>query len=182
MSKEDLVAVWEEHLRLEFAARTLTGLMETMVEDPTVNHVPTMTGGVGRAELSRFYKYHFIDVNPPDFETVLVSRTVGESSLVDELIVRFTHSRPMDYLAPGVAPTGRRVELPVVAVARFRDGKLASENIYWDQATVLVQLGLLDPAGLPAAGAETAAKVLDATLPSNRMMAQAWATSEGRPV
>ena len=109
-------------------------------------------------------------MNPPDFELVPVSRTVGESSLVDEFIVRFTHTTRMDYMLPGIEPTGRRVEIPTVAVVQFQGDKLVHEHIYWDQASVLVQLGLLDPNGLPIAGAETARKVLDVSLPSNTLM------------
>ena len=63
-------------------------------------------------------------------------------------------------MLPGVAPTGRRVEVPLVAIVRFRDGKLAHEHIYWDQASVLKQIGLLTDESLPVFGAETARKVL----------------------
>ena len=84
-------------------------------------------------------------------------------------------------MLPGIAPTGRRVEVPLVAIVRFVDGKVAHEHIYWDQASVLVQVGLLDPKGLPVAGAETTRKVMDLTQPSNRLMVR-WATSEGKPI
>jgi carboxymethylenebutenolidase len=122
-----------------------------MVSVLYVNHVPTMTGGVGRDELKRLYK------NPPDIEITPVSRTVGTDSIVDEMVVKFTHTCVIDFLLPGIPPTGRVVEIPTVVVAQFRDGKLASEHIYWDQAPVLVQVGELDPAGLPVAGVEIAA-------------------------
>ena len=98
------------------------------------------------------------------------------------MIVKFTHTCVIDHLLPGIPPTGRSVEIPVVGVVQFRDGKLASEHIYWDQASVLVQIGKLDPAGLPIAGAEIARKVLDKTLPSNRLMAREWQSSEGKPI
>jgi carboxymethylenebutenolidase len=120
--------------------------------------------------LRHFYAHHFIGVNPPDFELLPVSRTVGESSLVDEFIVRFTHTTRMDWMLPGIEPTGRAVEIPTVAIVQFQEDKLVHEHIYWDQASVLVQLGLLDPDGLPIAGAETARKVLDVSLPSNTLM------------
>jgi carboxymethylenebutenolidase len=155
--------------------------MATMVPDPYVNHVPTMTGGVGHDELKRFYKYHFIGENPPDFTLNPVSRTVGESSLVDEMVVTFTHTTEIDWMLPGVAPTGRRVEVPLVAIVRFRDGKVAHEHIYWDQASVLVQVGLLDSKEMPVAGAETARKVVDPTRPSNALMRH-WAESAGKPI
>ncbi|BAJ82392.1 hypothetical protein ACMV_30450 [Acidiphilium multivorum AIU301] len=181
MPQHDLEALWEAHCRYEFETRDVDATMATMVADPYVNHIPTMTGGVGHDHLKRFYKYHFIGANPPDTEMVPVSRTVGASSIVDEMIFRFTHTSEIDWMLPGIPPTGRRVEIPLVAIVRFEGDKLVHEHIYWDQASVLVQLGLLDPAGLPVAGAETARKVLDKTLPSNTLM-RAWASSEGRPI
>ena len=114
-------------------------------------------------------------------ELLPISRTVGADQLVDEMVIRFTHTSEIDWLLPGVAPTGRKVEVPLVAIVRFRDGKLAHEHIYWDQASVLVQIGKLDPEGLPVAGAETARKVVDKTLPSNTLM-RSWETSEGKPL
>jgi carboxymethylenebutenolidase len=172
----DLASLWETHCRYEFETRDVNSTMATMVPQPYVNHVPTMTGGVGHDALKRFYKYHFIGVNPPDFRLTPVSRTVGASTLVDEFILSFTHTTEIDWLLPGVNPTGRRVEIPMIAVVTFEGDKLASERIYWDQASVLVQTGLLDPTGLPVAGAETARKVLDTTLPSNTLMAR-WKES-----
>ena len=173
----DLIAVWEEHLRREFVTREPEAPTDTMVADAVVNHVPTMTGGVGVEELRRFYRHHFVPVHPEDTEIVPVSRTVSTDRIVDEMVIRFTHSRVIDYLLPGIAPTGRRVEIAAVVVAQFRDGKLASERIYWDQASVLVQVGKLSAEGLPIAGAEVARKVLDPALPSNRLMAKEWASS-----
>jgi carboxymethylenebutenolidase len=181
MSQTDLVALWEAHCRYEFETRDVDATMATMVPEPYVNHVPTLTGGVGHDQLKRFYKYHFIGGNPADTELRPVSRTVGEDQIVDEMIFSFTHTSEIDWMLPGVAPTGRRVEVPLVAIVRFSDGKVAHEHIYWDQASVLVQVGLLDPAGLPVAGVETTQKVLDNTVPSNRLMAR-WAQSEGKPV
>lgn len=182
MAEHDLVAIWEEHLRREFVVRDVDAPTETMVADASVNHVPTMTGGEGRNALKRFYKYHFVPVNPPDIAIVPISRTVGENTIVDEMVVKFTHTCVIDYLLPGIAPTGRPVEIALVAIAQFRDGKLASEHLYWDQASVLVQVGKLVPGGLPIAGVETARKLLDRTLPSNRLMAHEWRGSEGKPI
>jgi len=181
MPTHDLAALWEEHCRQEFETRDVDATMATMVKTPYVNHVPTMTGGVGHDQLKRFYKYHFIGGNPPDTTLTPVSRTVGEDQVVDEMIFSFTHTSEVDWMLPGVAPTGRRVEIPLVAVVRFVDGKVAHEHIYWDQASVLVQVGLLSPEGLPVAGGETAKKVLDTTLPSNRLMRR-WKDSEGKPL
>ena len=175
----DLASLWETHCRYEFETRDVNATMATMVPQPYVNHVPTMTGGVGHDALKRFYKYHFIGVNPPDFRLTPVSRTVGASSLVDEFIVSFTHTTEIDWLLPGVKATGRWVEVAMVAVVTFEGDKLASERIYWDQASVLVQTGLLDPTGLPVAGVQTARKVLDTALPSNTLMAR-WKESMGK--
>src|SRR5260221_14785313 len=116
---------------------------------------------------------------PPDTTMRPVSRTIGEDGLVDEMIFTFTHSQEMPWMLPGVAPTGRRVEVALVAIVKFRDGKVAHEHIYWDQASVLVQVGLIDPATLPVAGVESARKGLDKSLPSNVLMQAAWRASAG---
>ena len=166
----DLSALWDEHCSHEFGSRDVDATMATMVAEPYVNHVPTMTGGVGYRQLHRFYKDHFVNSNPPDTALVPVSRTVGATQVVDELIFSFTHTTEIPWMLPGVAPTGRRVEVPLLAVVKFRGDKLWHEHIYWDQASVLVQIGLLDPQRVPAAGVETARKLLDQTLPANTLM------------
>jgi carboxymethylenebutenolidase len=166
----DLETLWEAHIRYEFATRDVAATMATMVPEPYVNHVPVMTGGVGQRDLARFYANHFIPKCPADISMVPVSRTIGADRIVDEMIVSFTHDVEIDWMLPGVAPTGRRVEVPLVAIVGFRGDKLYHEHIYWDQASVLVQIGLLDPKELPIAGAETAKKLLDETLPSNTLM------------
>jgi carboxymethylenebutenolidase len=177
MTTQDLVALWEGHCRCEFEARDANATMATMVPQPYVNHIPTMTGGVGCEQLRRFYAHHFIPVNPPDFRLTPVSRTVGTDTIVDEFLAHFTHTTEIDWLLPGVPPTGRRVEIPMVAIVRFEGDRVAHEHIYWDQASLLVQIGLLDPRGLPVAGVETARKVIDKNLPSNVLM-QRWRESE----
>ena len=141
MPKYDLEALWEEHCRYEFETRDADAIMATMVDEPYVNDIPTMTGGVGHDQLKRFYKYHFIDANPPDTKLVPVSHTVGTDRLVDEMLFSFTHTSEIDWMLPGVPPTGRKVEVPVVAVVQFRDGKLAHEHIYWDQASTPLREG-----------------------------------------
>jgi carboxymethylenebutenolidase len=181
MAKPDLVALWEAHCRYEFETRDADATMKTMVDSPYVNHIPTMTGGVGHDQLKRFYKYHFIGGNPPDTALTPISRTVGEDQIVDEMLFSFTHTSEIDWMLPGVAPTGKKVEVPLLAIVRFKGDKVAHEHIYWDQASVLVQIGLLDPKGLPVAGVETARKVVDNTKPSNTLMAR-WAASEGKPI
>jgi carboxymethylenebutenolidase len=177
----DLVVLWEAHCRYEFETRDVDATMATMTQEPYVNHVPTMTGGVGHDQLKRFYKYHFIGGNPPDTELVPVSRTVGDDQIVDEMLFKFTHTSEIDWMLPGVAPTGRRVEVPLIAIVRFVGDKVAHEHIYWDQASVLVQVGLLDPKGLPVAGLATALKVIDTSLPSNALMTR-WDSSAGKPI
>jgi carboxymethylenebutenolidase len=171
-NQQAMVEVWEKHVGSEFATKDPATALATMVQDAYVNHVPVMTGGSGREQLTEFYSYHFIPNMPADTETQLISRTVSSDCLVDEMIIRFTHSIEIDWMLPGIAPTGKRVEIPSVAIVQFRDGKVASEHIYWDQASVLVQLGLLDAATLPIAGVEVARKVADPTLPSNRLMSR----------
>lgn len=167
--------LWEEHLGEEFTTRDTTATLDTMVPDAYVNHIPVLTGGVGHEELREFYSRHFIPKMPPDTEIVPISRTIGTERLVDEMIFRFTHTMEMDWMLPGIAPTGKRVECPLVVIVHFREGKLANEHIYWDQATVLVQLGLIDAGKLPVAGGETARKVLDPRLPSNELIRRAQA-------
>lgn len=175
----DYSALWDKHCEYEFGTRDVAATMATMVAEPYVNHIPTMTGGVGHKELSRFYQHHFVNSNPPDTRLIPLSRTVGATQIVDELLFCFTHTTEIDWLLPGVAPTGRPVEIPLIAIVKFRGDKLYHEHIYWDQASVLVQVGLLDPKGLPVAGRETAAKLLDETLPSNTLMAR-WKDSENK--
>jgi carboxymethylenebutenolidase len=172
-AQERLSQLWEEHVRHEFSTRHTEHTLATMVEDAYVNHIPVITGGVGRDELREFYSKRFIPHMPPDTEMIPVSRTIGNDQLVDEMVFKFTHTIRMDWILPGVAPTGKRVEIPLVAIVRFRDGKLAHEHIYWDQASVLVQIGLLDAAKLPVAGVESARKVLDPSLPANALMKRA---------
>ena len=160
MPSPELARLWEEHTGHEFVTRDVEATLDTMVEDAYVYHIPVMTGGTGKSALRAFYSRDFIPNMPPDTTLTPVSRTIGQDQLVDEMIFSFTHSQEMPWMLPGVAPTNRRVEVPLVAIVKFRDGKLAHEHIYWDQASVLRQIGLLPDAGLPVCGAETATKVL----------------------
>jgi carboxymethylenebutenolidase len=176
----DLSALWDRHIYYEFDVRDVPATMSTMVDEPYVNHIPTLTGGVGQKDLSRFYQHHFVHLNPADIKAIPVSRTVGADRVVEEQLICFTHDREIDWMLPGIAPTGRYVEVPTVSVVTFRGDKLYNEHIYWDQASVLVQLGLLDPTGLPVAGVEQGRKLLDKTLPSNELMAN-WANSAPKP-
>src|SRR5436190_6938168 len=157
---------WDEHVKYEFATRDTEDTLKTMVADAYVNHVPVMTGGVGHDQLREFYSQRFIPQMPPDTSMTPVSRTIGVDRVVDEMVFEFTHTIKMDWMLPGVAPTGKHVKVGLVVVVHFRDGKLAHEHIYWDQASVLAQLGLIDSQHLPVAGVESAEKVLNPKLPS----------------
>jgi carboxymethylenebutenolidase len=174
-SQQVLAALWEEHIQHEFSTRNTEETLRTMVPDAYVNHIPVLTGGVGHAALREFYSKYFIPQMPPDTSMTPLSRTIGSDRLVDEMVFSFTHTIPMDWMLPGIPPTGKHVEVPLIVVVHFRDGKLAYEHIYWDQASVLVQLGLLDATRLPVAGIESARKALDPTLPANTLIARAAA-------
>ncbi|MGH7906206.1 MAG: dienelactone hydrolase family protein [Candidatus Binataceae bacterium] len=175
----DMAALWERHTHFEFRARDADETMKTMVADPYVNHIPTMTGGYGFEELHRYYKYHFIPKFPKDTKNIHVSRTVQGDRLIDEVVLCFTHDIVIDSMLPGIAPTGKYVEVPLVAIVQFRGDKLYNEHIYWDQASLLAQIGVIDPKQTPAvAGIETAKKVLDEKLPANTLMPN-WKDSAG---
>jgi carboxymethylenebutenolidase len=161
MANQELGAVFDAHVAAEFVDLDLDATMATMTADPYVNHVPVMTGGVGSESVRQFYGDHFIGKWPQDIQITPVSRTMGEDQVVDELVLSFTHDVEMPQLLPGIAPTGRQVKLPFCVVVRFEDGRVAHEHIYWDQASLLVQVGVLDPTGLPITGAEQAENVLD---------------------
>ena len=164
-----LSSAWDQHLASEFAAKSADQANATMSAEPYVNMVPIMIGARGRSQLRDFYANHFLSQIPPDMEMVTVSRTIGQGRVVDELVARFTHSIVMDWLLPGIPPTGKRVELPFVVIVQFEGDKVAHEHLYWDQASVLVQVGLLDRS-LPVRGGETAAQVLDPTHPMNELI------------
>jgi carboxymethylenebutenolidase len=165
-AQQTLSQRWDDHVKYEFATRNTDDTIETMVADAYVNHVPVMTGGVGHEELREFYANRFIPQMPPDTAMTPVSRTIGCDQVVDEMVFEFTHTIKMDWMLPGVEPTGKHVKVALVVIVHFRDGKLAHEHIYWDQATVLAQLGLLDSTTLPVTGVESAEKVLNPTLKS----------------
>jgi carboxymethylenebutenolidase len=165
----DLAATFDAHVRAEFQDLDLEATMATMAGDPYVHHVPTITGGNGTAGVRDFYRHHFIGQWPQDTETRQISRTVGENQVVDELMMTFTHDRRLDIMLPGIPPTGRQIAVAVVVVVGFEGGRVSHEHIYWDQATVLVQAGLLDPGGLPVVGSEQADALLDQEHPKNKL-------------
>jgi carboxymethylenebutenolidase len=170
-----MVDVWERHMQAEFAAHSAEEAVATMVEDAQALHVPVLIGGQGRDRVLHFYGQHFLGQIPPDFQVIPLSRTVGTDRLVDEMIIQFTHTIQLDWVVPGVPPTGKWVEVPGVAIVQFRDGKIAWEHVYWDQAAVLVQLGLLAPDRLPVLGQECARALLDPSTPLNTLIERARA-------
>lgn len=178
----DYVALFAEHIHHEFETRNVDATMATMVQNPYVNHVATLAGGVGHDMLKRFYKYHFVEQNSQDRSSVTVSHTLGPDRVVIEMVVRFKHDQVLDRYFPGIPPTERYVELATVLIVKFRGDKVSHEHIYWDQGSALKQIGVLDADHLPIAGAEAARKVLDVQAPSNVFMEKAWMKSEGKPI
>ena len=168
-TEENLSSAWDQHLASEFVAKSADQALATMTADPHVNVVPLMIGARGRAELHDFYANHFLSQIPPDMEMVTASRTIGQGRVIDELVMRFTHSICMDWILPGIPPTGKRVELPFVIIVQFEGDKVAHEHLYWDQASVLVQVGLLDRT-LPVRGGEIADQVLNPVQPMNELI------------
>ena len=178
----DLAAVVDAHVAAEFTTRDLDATMATMTETPHLTHVPVMTGGQGREEVRNFYGSYFIGHWPADLKITQVSRTVGTDCIVDEVVLTFTHDIEMPAILPGVAPTGRRVEAAFCVLVGFNDGKVSHEHIYWDQASVLVQIGLLDPSSLPVTGVEQARRILaPAKVPANALIRAAEVRSRELP-
>jgi len=178
----DYAALFAEHAHHEFTTRDVDAAMATMIDEPYVNHVPTLAGGVGHDVLKRFYKYHFVDQNAGGRDRTRVSYTLGADRLVLESYTKFRHDAVIDRYFPGIAPTGKVVEIATVIIVKFRGDKVCHEHLYWDQGSALKQIGVLNAEGLPLAGAEAARKVLDETQPSNIFMEEAWATSAGKPI
>lgn len=155
----DLAQIFDQHMAAEFGTKSAEQALQTMTERPHILNAPTLAGGTGREEILAFYAHKFIPQMPADLQVTPLSRTVGTQTLVDEMLLTFTHSISMDWLLPGVKPTGRKVDMAMVVVAGFKDGKVDYEHVYWDQASVLVQVGLLDASRVPAFGAEIAQRL-----------------------
>ncbi|EUC28647.1 hypothetical protein COCCADRAFT_40871 [Bipolaris zeicola 26-R-13] len=191
----DLEAVWEEHTKYEFGERDVAKTMATMVDQPYVNHIPTMTGGIGKTNLTSFYTHHFIFSNPPDTSLSLVSRTVGIDRVIDEFIFSLTHTSTIPWLLPGIPPTRKRLAIPFTSVVALRGDRLCHEHISWDHASLLKQCGLLPeyvsfpyqiegetvPEGkrvevrLPVVGEEGSRKLVDeGAEASNALMEAKW--------
>ena len=159
-SKHAFEVLWESHLDYEFNTKDANKTMNTMTDNPYVNHIPTMTGGFGKNKLYNFYNDEFIP-NNPDMNMELISRTIGGSSLVDELVIKMNHDKVIPWLLPDIEPTNKDIMMSLVVIVQFKDNKIHNEHIYWDQASVLKQVGLI-PDNIPAVyGGEQAQLVLD---------------------
>ena len=164
-NQQAMVDLFDRHVKAELEGDIET-TMDTMIDQPHLTNVPLITGGIGREGVRDFYANHLVGkFFPPDVEMINVSRTVGDDQIVDEVIIRFTHTEVIDWMLPSIAPTGKKVEMAVAVIVKVEGGKIAHEHIYWDQAGVLAQIGLIDPTGLPIAGADSARKVMDPSLP-----------------
>jgi carboxymethylenebutenolidase len=158
-SSAKLGNIFDKHVKFEFEDKDVESTMKTMVKEPYVHHVPAMTGGVGYNAVYNFYKKDFVGKMPKDTKITRVSRTVGTNQVTDELILSFTHDIEIKSMIPGIRPTGKYVELPHVVVMKFRGNKIEHEHVYWDQASLLTQIGVLDSRGLPITGIEQSQKL-----------------------
>jgi carboxymethylenebutenolidase len=156
---QTMLSCWQEHTRAEFVLKDADAALATMTANPHVLCIPSGSGGAGREAVRYFYAKIFLPGIPPDFELASVSQIFAQDHIVEEFVVSFTHTLKMDWMLPGVPPTGRKTQLPLVGIIRFENGRVANEHLYWDQATVLSQLGILSTAAA-AAGIESAAKLL----------------------
>ncbi|CTQ74928.1 nuclear transport factor 2 family protein [Roseibium alexandrii] len=168
-AQQKLIDVWDAHTASEFAHKNAGEAIATMTDHPVLIHVPVNTGATGKEPLRKFYAEIFIPQMPEDAELELLTRTVGSNRIVDEFILHLTHTVRMDWFAPGIEPTGKRLAVPHVGIIAFEGGLIASEHIYWDQATVLKQMGLLDE-DLPVLGSEQGARLLDPAAPANQLI------------
>ena len=163
--QQKLDAIFKAHMDAELSGN-LDRTLATMATSPHLVNIPTMVGGQGPESVRTFYANRLIgQFFPPDVEFETISRTYSNERLVDELIISFTHTTKIDWMLPGVNPTGKRVEVVFVVIVGIEGDKVSYEHIIWDQANVLVQIGLLDPTGLPVTGAGAAAKLRNPALP-----------------
>lgn len=161
----DLGSIFDQHVAAKFQDKSVDATMDTMVEEPYVWYVPVMTGGAGGEGVREFYSTQFVGQTPADAVLHPIARTVSEDRVIDEFVLEFTHDQEVPFMLPGVAPTGRKVRIPTVVVMGFRGDKVVYEHICWDQASVLVQVGLMDPSALPVAGVEQAERLLELATP-----------------
>jgi len=171
---------------VQFKRRDANSMLQHMADQPFVNYVPTMTGGVGKKALHRFYEDYFMPGNPSSLNVKLLSRTIGVDRVVDELLVTFDHTEEMPWILPSIPPTDKHVEVALVSIVCLRGGMLHHEHVYWDQASVLLQVGLLEKTNipvkmrsldikvLPVTGAESARKVLDKKSTQSNLLLDDW--------
>jgi carboxymethylenebutenolidase len=157
--QQTMLATWQQHAYAEFVLKDADAALATMTENPYVLLIGSGVVRVGRAALREFYADKFLPNIPPDFEITTLSQTFGDDRIVEEMAVRFTHTIDMDWFLPEVRPTGRKAELLVAVFIQFDGGKIAHEHAYWDQATALSQLGVLDHP-LAVGGMRSAAELL----------------------
>ena len=157
--QQAMIDLWEAHTRYEFEDKDVDSTLATMKDSAHIHNIPTMAGGNGIDAVRDFYTHSFVFHLPEDTETAVISRTVGDTQIVDELVFKFTHTIEMPWMLPNVAPTGKRVEVPLVVILGIKDGKVTHEHIHWDQASVLVQVGLISADDLPVVGAESAKRL-----------------------
>jgi carboxymethylenebutenolidase len=170
-AEQSLIDLMNMHQYAEFVLRDPDAALATMVDEPYVINFPVGIGGYGKEGVRDFYANHFIPTIPPDFTPVAtISQTVGQNRLVTEAVGRFTHTTRMDWMLPGIEPTGKVIEITIIAIITFRDGKVATEHIYWDQASALVQLGLLDTEKLPVLGIESSQLALNPASLDNKLI------------
>jgi carboxymethylenebutenolidase len=159
LDHEMMLSIWQQHTHAEFVLKDADAALATMTENPHVLCVPSGAGGAGREAVRDFYAKAFLPSIPPDFALASVSQIFAQEHIVEEFVISFTHTLNMDWMLPGILPTGRKTEFPLVGIIRFENGRVANEHLYWDQATVLSQLGILhSPA--TAAGIGSAARLL----------------------
>jgi len=168
LSKEqyhnNLATVFDKHINCEFEEKDVEATMHTMVKEPYVHHVPILTGGIGYEGVYDFYRDSFVGKMPSDTKFVRISRTIGNDQVVDELVLSFTHDIEIPAMLPEISPTGRYIELPLVVVMKFKGNKIEHEHIYWDQASLLLQIGLLDNKKIPITGIEQSKRLQELAL------------------
>jgi carboxymethylenebutenolidase len=169
-AEKSITSLWDKHLESEFAHKSPEAALATMTDNPRVTIVSTMVGGRGKEELHTFYARHFLNQLPPDLEVTSLSRTVGTSRVVDELVLKFTHSIQMDWVLPGVPPTGKYIEFAMVVVVYMEGDRISAENLYWDTATIMRQAGLITDSKLPILGAEHARNMIQHSAPLNELI------------
>jgi carboxymethylenebutenolidase len=138
----ELERVWDEHREAALVRRDLAASLAQLAAEPSVWHIPAVTGAAGRQAFEQFYAEAFLPHVPADLVLTRMSRTVDRFHLVDETTLSFTHDRELPWLLPGVAPTRRRAKVLAVAIVGFERGRIRSQRILWDYATLTTQLGI----------------------------------------